>query len=167
MNKIFRGFEFIQAYIDDLLIITKIDWSNDMEKMELTLQTFKDNGRKCNIEKSSFGQTKIEYLEFWVTITGIRPINKKVESIVNMTLPKNTREVHAFLGLLNYYRDMWAIRSHLLNPLTSLKSPKVKFKWNDVEQKSFDDIKCTFYHENLLAYPDFNKRFYIHTDSSD
>ena len=135
--------------------------------MELTLQKFKNNGRKCNIEKSSFGQTKIEYLEFWVTITGIRPINKKVESIVNMTPPKNTREVHAFLGLLNYYRDMWAIRSHLLNPLTSLKSPKVKFKWNDVEQKLFDDIKCTVYHENLLAYPDFNKRFYIHTDSSD
>ena len=28
MNKMFRGFEFIRAYIDDLLIITKDDWSN-------------------------------------------------------------------------------------------------------------------------------------------
>ena len=27
MNKMFRGFEFIQAYTDELLIITKGDWS--------------------------------------------------------------------------------------------------------------------------------------------
>ena len=28
MSKIFRGFGFIRSYIDDLLVITKIDWSN-------------------------------------------------------------------------------------------------------------------------------------------
>ena len=28
MNKIFRGFEFIWAYIDELLIITKSDWTD-------------------------------------------------------------------------------------------------------------------------------------------
>ena len=45
-----------EAYIDDLLIITKVDWSNNLEKSELTLQKLKDNGLKCNIEKSFFGQ---------------------------------------------------------------------------------------------------------------
>ena len=33
MNEIFRGFEFIRAYIDDLLIFTKGDWSNNLEKL--------------------------------------------------------------------------------------------------------------------------------------
>ena len=64
MNEIFRGFEFIQAYIDDLLIVTNGDWSDHLEKLELTLQTLKDNGLKCNIEKSFFGQTEMEYLGF-------------------------------------------------------------------------------------------------------
>ena len=41
----------------------------------------------------------------------------------------------------------------------------VKFKWNDVEQTAFDDIKCTISHNTLLAYPYFNKRFDIHTDA--
>ena len=72
----FSGFEFIQAYIDDLLIITKGGWSNHLEKLEQTLYKLKDNGLKCNIEKSSFGQTDMEYLGSWVTRTGIRPINK-------------------------------------------------------------------------------------------
>ena len=46
MNEIFCGFKFIQAYIDDLLIITKGDWSDCLEKPEQTLQKIKDNGLK-------------------------------------------------------------------------------------------------------------------------
>ena len=38
-----------EAYIGDMLIINKGDWSNHLEKLELTLQKLKDNGFKCNI----------------------------------------------------------------------------------------------------------------------
>ena len=75
MKKMFHGFEFIQAYINDLLLITKSYWSDHLEKLERTFQKLKDNGLKCNIEKSSFGKTEMEYLGFWVTRTGIRLIN--------------------------------------------------------------------------------------------
>ena len=75
MNEIFRGFEFIQAYIDDLLIITKGDWDDHLEKMEWKLHKLKDDGIKGNTEESFFGHTEMEYLGFWVTRTGIRPIN--------------------------------------------------------------------------------------------
>ena len=82
-----------------------------------------------------------------------------------MTPPKNNKEVPAFLCLVKYYRDMWAIWSHLLHPLTELTSPKESFKWTDVEQMAFDDIKRTVAYDTLLEYPDFNKRFDIHTDA--
>ena len=59
--------------------------------MEPTLQNLKDNGLKCNIKESFFGKTEMEYLGFWVTWTGIRPINKKGEAIVTMAPPKNTK----------------------------------------------------------------------------
>ena len=75
----------------------------------------------------------MEYLGLWVMQNGIRPVNKKVEAIVNMTPPKNIIQVRAFVGLVNYYRYMWAIRSYLLQPLTVLTSTKVRFKWTDVE----------------------------------
>ena len=74
----FRGIEFIRAYIDDLLVITKGDWSDNLDKLELVLKKLRENELKCNIEKSYFGQTKMEYLGFWVTRTGIQPINKNV-----------------------------------------------------------------------------------------
>ena len=76
--------------------------------------------------------------------------------------PKNTKEVHAFIGIVNYYRKMLARRSHLLHPLTTLTSNKVKFKWTDLEQKALDDINCAITQYTLLAYMNLNKCFDIH-----
>ena len=150
-----------------MLIITKSGWSDHLDKLEQMLQKLKDNGRKCNIDKSFFGKTEMEYLGFWVTGTGIRPINKKVKAIVNMTPPKNMKQMRAFIGVINYYRDMWARRSHILHPLTALTSPKVKFKWTSVEQKSFDKIKRTVAHDTLLTYPYLiNALIYIRTPAT-
>ena len=104
----------------------------------------------------------MEYLGFWVNQTGFRPINKKLEAMVNMTPPKNTKEVCAFIGIVKYNRDTWARRSHLLHPLTALTSNKVKFKWTDIEQKLFDNIKRAVAQDTLLAYTDLNKCFDIH-----
>ena len=44
MNEIFSGFEFIQAYINDLLIITKGDWFDHLDKLELTHKILKKTG---------------------------------------------------------------------------------------------------------------------------
>ena len=91
----FCGFEFIQDYTDNLLIITKVYWCDHLENLEVKIQKLKKNGLKCNIKKSFFGQTEMEYLGFWVTRTGIQPINKKVEAVVNMMTPNNkNRCVH-------------------------------------------------------------------------
>ena len=77
MNYLFHGFEFIRAYIDDILILTKGYWTDHMQKLELTLNKLKGKGLKCNIEKFFFGKTQIEYLGFRVTRDGTKPIDKK------------------------------------------------------------------------------------------
>ena len=82
-----------------------------------------------------------------------------------MKPPKNTEKVRTFIVIFNYYRDMWSKRSHLIYPLTALMSHKVKFKWTDVEHKSFYDIKRAVSQDTLLSYPNFNQHFDIHTDA--
>ena len=72
-----------------------------------------------------------------------------------------------FMGIVQYYRDMWTKLSHLLHPLTALTPHKVRFKRTDLEQKAFDDIKRAVSQDTLLAYPDFNGPFDIHTDARD
>ena len=82
-----------------------------------------------------------------------------------MKPPNNTNEVHAFIVIVHYYRDMWSKQSHLLHPLTALTSQKVRFVWTDLEQKAFDDIKHAVSQDKLLVYPDFNRHFDIRTDA--
>ena len=61
---------------------------------------------------------------------------------------------------------MWSRRSHLLQPLNTLTSQKVTFKWIDVEKKAFYDIKHDVFFNTFLSYPSFNRQFGIHTDDS-
>ena len=84
----------------------------------------------------------------------------------NIAEPKNRKELRRFIGLVNYYRDMWIRRSHILAPLSKLTSKTVKWKWTDVERKAFIDMKKAISKEALLVYPNFNKPFVIHTDAS-
>ena len=72
-----------------------------------------------------------------------------------------------FIGLVNYYQDMWGKSLHILQPLTRLTSKEVKFKRNDAETKVFDKVKQIVVHNNLLDYPHFNKQIDIHMDYTD
>ena len=89
-----------------------------------------------------------------------------MEAIKNLVSPKTKRELRRFIGIVNYYRDMWIRRSDILAPLSKLTSKTVKWQWTEVEQKAFETIKRIIARETLLVYPDFNKPFIIHTDAS-
>ena len=71
-----------------------------------------------------------------------------------------------FIGMINFYHDMWIRRSGVLAPLTALTSKTVPWKWTDVEQTAFDTIIRIISRDVLLSYPDFNIPFEIHTDAS-
>ena len=57
MDDLFHGLEFIRAYIDDILILTKGDWTDNLQKLGSTINKLKEKGLKFNIENSFFGQT--------------------------------------------------------------------------------------------------------------
>ena len=78
MNDLFYGFEFVCACIDDFLVLTKGYWKDHVQKLESILNKLKEKLLKCNIEKLFFGQTETEYLDFWVTHDGVKPINGKI-----------------------------------------------------------------------------------------
>ncbi len=159
--------EYVRAYIDDLLIISNGSWQDHVRKLETVLLRIEEAGLKINARKSFFGKPELEYLGYWITRRGIQPIPKKIHSIVNLKPPKTTRDVRRFVGMVNYYRDMWVRRSEVLAPLSALCSKTTKFSWTEECQKAFELTKKIVSKEVMLAYPDFNKPFEIHTDASD
>ena len=62
----------------------------------------------------------MEYLFFCVTHNGVRPKSKKMDIIVNMQPPNDKLKVRTFIILINNFRDMWNIPTHMIHPLTRL-----------------------------------------------
>jgi len=158
--------EFVRAYIDDLLIITSGTYEDHLENLSSVFTRLQNAGLKVNIRKSFFAQEELEYLGYWITRDGIQPMANKVHAITNIAAPKTKKELRRFIGLVNYYRDMWIRRSHVLAPLASLTSKTTKWEWGEEQQKLFDTMKKILSKEVLLAYPNFSEEFVIHTDAS-
>jgi hypothetical protein len=104
--------------MDDLLIITRGIVDDHLQKMETVLTRLCNAGLKVNAAKSLFCANEIEYLGYILTREGIKPQPKKVQAILALNALNNVMELRHFLGMVQYYRDMWARRSEILAPLT-------------------------------------------------
>ena len=140
--------------------------------METVLTRLCDAGLKVDAAKSSFCAHEIEYPGYMLTREGIKPQSKKVQAILALNPPNKVKELRHFLGMVQYYRDMWARRSEMLAPLTDLvgecgeikttrmnKTKKKPWQWDPIHQQAFDNIKVAIAKEVVLAYPDFSKTF--------
>ena len=86
-----------------------------------------------------------------------------------MDRPKTSTALRAFLGFINYYRDMWPSLAHILKPLTDLSVMKKRSPiiWTFEMDDAFKNMKRQMAADALAAYPDHNQIFDIFTDASD
>ena len=179
MSDLMLELEYVRTYLDDLLVISKDSFEDHLVKLEAVLYKLREAGLKVNAPKSTFAVAECEYLGYVLTRDGIRPQSDKVEAILALDKPKSVKTLRSFLGIVQYYRDLWEKRSEMLAPLTDLvaecgvtKSTKKKgtkkkpFYWSDVHQKAFDDVKATIARDVVLAYADYSLPFEIYTDAS-
>jgi hypothetical protein len=160
MMDLMEALEYVRAYIDVLLVITRGTLEDHFEKLREVLRRLREAGLKVNAAKSFFCTHEIEYLGYILTRGGIKPQEqKKVQAILALNPPSNVKELRHFLGMVQYYRDMWAKRSEMLAPLSDLvgecgetkttKKNKVKKKpwhWDSIHQIAFDNMKTTIAH---------------------
>ena len=179
MSDLMSELEYVRVYLDDLLIITRDTWNDHLLKLKPVLIRLKQAGLRINAAKSSFGKDEVEYLGYVLCRLGIKPQTNKIQAILALSPPSNVKTLRSFLGMVQYYRDLWEKRSDLLAPLTDLigecgqtkttrKKGTIKksWYWADKHQAAFDMVKQTLARDVMLAYPDYNDIFEIYTDAS-
>jgi hypothetical protein len=106
MSKLMEFLEYVRAYLDDLLCISKMSLEDHLEKLEEVLRQLCNAGLKVNADKSTFCTLEIEYLGYVLTRDSIKSQSNKVQAILVIKLPTGVRQLRHFLGMIQYYRDL-------------------------------------------------------------
>jgi hypothetical protein len=179
MMELTESLEYVQAYIDDLLCISRISLKDHLEKLEEVLRQLRDADLKVKADTSTFCALEIEYPGYVLTKDGIKPQSNKVQAILTIQPPKGVKQLRHFLGMVQYYHNLWARRNGMLAPLTTLvgecgqteitkakETKKLPWHWDEVHQRAFDHIQATIAKDIVLAYPGYSETFEIYTDTS-
>ncbi len=85
--------EYIRAYIDNLLVITKGSLDDHLDKLKQVFIRLRDAGLKVNVAKLFFCAQETEYLGYIITGGGIKPQPKKVQAILALSPPNKVKEL--------------------------------------------------------------------------
>jgi hypothetical protein len=66
---------------------------------------------------------------------------EKVKAVRDWTPPHNVSQVRSFLGLTGFYRRFVKDFSTIAAPINELTKNEVPFKWGNVQQKAFEELK--------------------------
>lgn len=171
MNEVLQNLDFAICYLDDVLIFSDNE-DEHIKHVQIVLERLHKYGLNINASKSLYAQKRISFLGHEITSDGIRPLDQKVQAIINYPKPQNLMHLRKFLGLLNFYRRFVKNAADLLAPLTDLlkgsklKNDRTLIKWTDDLTQSFEQSKQALSTATLLSFPSKDGDLILHSDAS-
>ena len=130
------------------------------------MNKLKDAGLKLNVKKFSFFTNKVEYLGYIFSKFGVHAHPDKLTAISKAPVSNNLKQVQAFTGLVNYYSRFIPRSVSIMAPFYALLKKNVQFKYTELQQQAFDQIKHIFCISNVLQHLKCDYETCLETDSS-
>ena len=161
------GSEYIECYLDDILIHTP-DLESHVQQLEQVLQMHQEAGILLKAKKCYLFCSEVSYLGHRVNKQGISMEPNYIRRVMEWPVPKNVGQLRSFLGFTGYYRAYIKNYSALTNHLNSVKGKNAEWKWTAEMEREFNELKQEFAKSPLRAYPDFSgeEPFQVTTDWS-
>ena len=97
---------------------------------------------------------------------GVSMDPEKVEAVTSWEGPKLVLKIRNFLGLAGYYRRFIEDFSRLATLMTRLILKEVKFEWNDLCEKAFQELKMRLTTTPILIVPERGQRYTVYCVAS-
>lgn len=176
MEKVLDGYrdEFVVPYLDDLLIYSA-SFDDHLKHLRLTLQRLREHGIKVKTRKCQLFRREVSYLGRLISSDGYSVDPRTIESLTSKIskAPQVISELRSLLGLVGYFRRSIPGFSQVAQPLFSLlkvRNGKMNgsehIDWTPAHQEALDQLLTYVTSPPILAFPDFEKPFILHTDAS-
>ena len=167
MHRVFRPYldRFFMVFMDEILIYSKSKEDHEGH-LRVVLQTLREHRLYAKFSKCEFWLTEVRFLGHVVSASGVFVNPKKVEAIMSWERPKSAFEIHGFLGLVGYYRRFIEDFSRLTAPMARLTLKEVKFEWNDLCERAFQELKIRLTSAHILIVLERGQRYTVYCDAS-
>ena len=109
----------------------------------------------------------IRISRFWVSETGHKSLDSRIQGIMKIKAPKTKKHVRMFVSNINFIKNHIKDRAKIVEPITKLTKDKIKWQWKEEQQKAIEATKAKTDESIVLVCPDVNKTFHLHTDACD
>lgn len=176
-------------YLDDVLCYAK-SFEDHVEGLRRVLSALQHHGIKLRPTKCELFKKEVCYVGRLVSADGIWVDSKDMEAVqaLRERTPHTAGDVRQLLGFLSYYRAYVQDFTRIAKPLydllwvkgsypasSQLKTSKGKggqlssrapIQWTQEHQRVLDRLINILSSPPVLAYPNFNLPFMLHTDAS-
>ena len=97
---------------------------------------------------------------------GIKPIEEKVEAILKLNQPENTKELNSFLGAIQYMAKFLPKRSERTNRLRKLLKKNGTWNWGTEQDEDYGKIEQMLTEGPCLAHYAKDKENIVTADAS-
>ncbi|CAB1097364.1 unnamed protein product [Ectocarpus sp. CCAP 1310/34] len=150
-------------------------WEEHLAELVLVLTRLRAAGLSVHFPKCLFGASSQEFLGMIIEATGMHPAPSKLEAIANIPRPRTVEGLRTFLGLTAYLRQFVPQYSLVSAPLTGIlrnkdfaskRARKLPIQWEEAEEHAFHQLRQCLASPTVLAFPDPNAPFELHSDAS-
>ena len=101
-----------------------------------------------------------------MSTSGVSVDPEKVEVVMSWERQKSVFKIRSFLGFTGYYKRFIKDFSQLAAPMTRLTRKEVKFEWNNLCEKAFQELKRRLTSAPILIVPERGQRYTVYCDAS-
>ena len=180
--------EIAIPYLDDVIVFSQT-FEEHLEHLRTTLRRLQEYGVKLKASKCDLFKREVRFLGRIVSREGHRMDPKGIKAVTDLAMktPSNVGEVRQLTGLLSYYRRYIPDFAKTARPLYDLLNKDVTVSkptnrrtkstaknclpsatpvnWTSDHQQALEKLIKHLTSQPIMAYPDYNKPFVVHTDA--
>ena len=157
--------QILLCYLDDILIFSK-SVEQHFEHLKTVFERLRTAKLKLKPKKCHFFCQQVTFLGHVVSRDGVSTDPDKIQKVRDCPSPTDLHEVRSVVGLMSYYRRFMPHFSEVAKPLIKLTEKDQDFRWQDEQERAFQQMKELLITAPVLAHPRTEGLFVLDTDAS-